>query len=136
MIAAAPPAPPIALQAEPVAWQHDGEPNNIVSARRKADRVRSHGYVCLSWDGVDMSAPDAKPRERYTIPLYAAQLAPTTDTIVGKVVEIGDDENGQSRLVIHTTAEAIRDTVANLFLRNVTVTLAASEVEKSRGHDE
>lgn len=41
--------------------------------------------------------------------------------ISGEVVEIGDDETGQPRIVVHTTREAIRAYPTSLLFRRVTV---------------
>lgn len=44
--------------------------------------------------------------------------------ITGQVVEIGDDEAGQPRIVIHTTADEIRAHAGNILFKRVTVTAA------------
>ena len=42
-------------------------------------------------------------------------------TIIGKVIEIGDDEEGNPTIVIHTTRAAIQRLERNLLYRDVEV---------------
>lgn len=52
---------------------------------------------------------------------FARRLAAQPASITGEVVQIGDDEEGQPRIVIHTTREAIRDYPASLLFKRVQV---------------
>ena len=57
-----------------------------------------------------------------------------TAAIVGEVVEIGDDEAGQPRILIHTSREAIKAHAGSLLFQAVTVTKCANAPkEQSNG---
>ena len=43
--------------------------------------------------------------------------------LVGRCVEVGDDDEGQPRLIIHTTREQLMSFATNLAYANVEVTL-------------
>ena len=47
--------------------------------------------------------------------------------LTGEVVELGDDETGQPRILIHTTREAIKAHAQNLMFRTVVVAAAPAQ---------
>jgi len=50
-----------------------------------------------------------------------------SESITGELVEIGDDDEGQPRLVIHTTRDAIKACRASLLLKPVVVQAAGGD---------
>jgi len=53
--------------------------------------------------------------------------ASSPTSIVGYVSEIGNDENGDARIVIHTTHEAIKQFAGNLVYADVEVRMLGSQ---------
>ena len=47
-------------------------------------------------------------------------------TLVGRCVEVGDDDEGQPRLIIHTTREQLKSFGRNLAFADVKVTIAST----------
>ena len=65
--------------------------------------------------------PDADG-SRYGQPSEPAEAGAAHSSIVGECVEIGDDEDGQPRIVIHTTRDAILNCAAPMLFQQVLVT--------------
>lgn len=85
------------------------------AARLSAYMDLNHpGYWAI--DGVCKRYPDRAASQ-------PGQVA-VPDGITGEVVEIGDDENGQPRIIINTTADEIRAHAANILFKRVQVTAA------------
>jgi hypothetical protein len=52
--------------------------------------------------------------------------------LVGRCVEVGDDAEGQPRLIIHTTREQLKNFGRNLIYSNVVVTIAPPNEQAHR----
>lgn len=96
------------------AWEAAGGNPGIKATKQELiDALRTLDEVC---DEADATPPAHYPE--------AGNMVPAG--IVGEVVEIGDDESGQPRILIHTTREEIKAHVGNLLFKQVTVAASAS----------
>jgi hypothetical protein len=112
----------------------DAALTKLKASCRRVQRIGAEGFRnksdCEKFDAVKAGL-DTDTENLCT--LYAQALAQRVvpEGIVGEVVEIGDDESGQPRLVIHTTADEIRSHAANILFKRVTVAAAPSPEVKS-----
>jgi hypothetical protein len=89
--------------------------------RRLADRIHRVAYRLKSRNHTDLKQIEAELRQ------FADHSPDAVNMVAGEVVEIGDDESGQPRILIHTTREDIKSCRTSLLFKRVSVTPQSNE---------